>query len=181
MLDAVKSTKKHLIAEIKPKLFSSAQEELRSLRKAPKLTITQMEIFLILWEWRNNHSRIVDEAPRLLIPSQVLIHLAKYPPSTEEKIKEAFNGRIPHLLEKATKTIMRLVNEGRPYLAKLEATICNNCGEAGHAAYGCYLPNSWQNTKRYYDNHPELKARQNRRRRENKKNNKIAKQHISSQ
>lgn len=125
----------------------------------------------MLHYWRKNLADMrIPDGLNIVLPTKTMASLSKLRNITEGEVeaimqeKECFND----YNKDQARTISKIINEGEFCFEKIVRSFCNRCAGRGHVAKICTKPIDKKAVNEYYKkNHPEMIARQQKRRRIN--------------
>lgn len=130
----------------------------------------------MLHYWRKTLADMrLPDGLNIIMPTRTMANLSKLRNTTEVEVEavikkeECFN----EYNKDQARTVFQILNEGEPCFEKIVRSFCNRCAGRGHVARICTRPNDKKAVNEYYKtNHPEMIARQQKRRRQNSMRNK---------
>lgn len=150
------------------------------------LQVRDITRFTAIYNFRDYHSRIIDESPDSLLTERHIIQLIERPPKQVSEIEN--RTKIPAGTKKQVwiasesfetwgKTVFEILLEGKTPFDNILSIQCHNCCDVGHAAWGCAQPSDKNHTyfKNYLKQNPDKKTHENRRKQQNRRKNKRAK------
>lgn len=154
-----------------------------SRKEAISISGAHRDLFATVYDWRNHHASLIDEAPRSMFTEIMIKGLLENPPASAQEIdarvsvsRGRLGKRVPESIETWRDTLFKIIVQGQAYYDKIMQIKCHNCREVkGHAAWGCPDPWSTQSTKENLREDDEARRRQNHRRQINKRRNASAK------
>ncbi len=111
----------------------------------------------------------------IILPTNTLAHLSKLRTVTEVEVEEIMKKDecFNEYNKDQARSILKILTEGEPSFERIVKSFCNRCAGRGHVARICTRPVDKKAVNEYYKkNHPEMIARQQKRRKENSMRNK---------
>ncbi len=130
---------------------------------------------ILLSKWRNDIGKLVDDKPNNVLSDDAVVKLGNLNTPDQESIKNII-GHHAGLIKGNILGLYRLLKEKTDFWSNTE---CNKCGVIGHCAVQCNQPTDRSVEKKRYKSDPELKRRQNQRRRRNKARNLVMRGNIN--
>lgn len=139
MAEAVNKTKKLLLKPV----------PIREISK-PVVSIDKNPLSKAIYEFRNQHAKIIDEPPSEVLTDNEIERLCKLPPRNSEQlenfIKKSRRNMLPECFQSWNKIVLRILQNGPAIWKQLDSRrdchVCQGKFEYGHLAWGCVEPYS---------------------------------------
>jgi len=163
----------------KPYKIKKLPTALQDLKKMQPKSIDEATLinFELIHQWRYRVAARNDDDPENIIGIKTMLDIAVKTPSTLSDLDEILGkkGRITKDLWLTRHTILRILNEKNDFIVRMDSVECHNCFHPGHVAIHCPFERNPNCLKKYMEQNPATKKKQNQRRRSNWLRNQAAK------
>jgi len=126
--------------------------------KIANLQPRDVDLFSVLFQYRDVISKLTDKKPDEVISPAVMKLLIVKSPQTQDAL-DRFLAQHHVTLGGNSKGLLRVLNEGEAFFNN---TQCHNCTKYGHCAKQCTAPKVKDAEQQWLKEHPEVKQQKNR-------------------